>query len=309
MLVERVGKAGTASMITASNASEPLIKDMTELCTSTTERSAGFQGAVSQVQSEFFKMNPKPTPESYQSVVAMVNTDMVKSIINDMKAMQKMSMSCVIKSKKLTKTLETGARDIPDFIKTIDEEVSEEASQGTEEVSEDHDINDIESDIAEIDNSTKSLESMDWFTAQPKGSLAFESLATRGDIITTLFTRMKTLVASIGEISQSFLTEGCGSKLKASVSGAKDMLRCLQLSKSLEKFAKLALTAIQAIARFIKAAWTRIKAFVKEYQAARKIQKFTNGIAKKDEDWDIISTITGWVPSDSTVQPAASCFG
>jgi hypothetical protein len=309
MLVERVGKAGTASMITASTDSAPLIEDITGLCISATERSAGFQGAVSQVQSEFAKMSPKPTPESYQSVAAMVNTDMMKSIIKDMKVMQKESLSCVTQSKKLTKTLEAGARDIPDFIKNVDEEVSEESSQGTEEVSEDHDINDIESDIAEINNSAKSLESMDWFTANPKGSLAFESLATRGDIITTLFNRMKILVESIGEISQSFLIQGCGSKVKASVSGAKDMLHCLHLSKSLEKFAKLALSAIQAIAKFIKAAWTRIKAFVKEYQAARKIQSFTNGIAKKDEDWDILTTISGWVPSDPVAQPAASCFG
>mmetsp|Transcript_21004 Transcript_21004/g.29653 ORF Transcript_21004/g.29653 Transcript_21004/m.29653 type:complete len:319 (-) Transcript_21004:229-1185(-) len=318
MLVkQKVGNAGTAGMVMATTTSEPLIEEISDLCKSSKKKASNIETLASQVKSEFAKMHPKPTPEAYSAVVQLVNTDIMKSTVSDMKALQSMAKSCVTKSKKLTKTFEDGTRDLPQSIKTADGEASgaEGESQGTEEVDEDHEINDIESDIAEINASTKSLESMNWFTAQPKGTYAFANLSIRGEIVRTLFRRMKELVTSIGTISETFLTQGCGSKMRATVTGAKDMLRCLRMSKTLEKFAQLALTAIQAIVTFLKTAWTRIKAFVKEYQAARKIQKFTNGLKKeKEEDWDVMTSIAAWVPSDSTVQttikdPIASCFG
>jgi hypothetical protein len=211
----------------------------------------------------------KMDASTFVSIKALIENNKMTEAKTAASEMNDIAMECVNKSKAMAAAMQKGVKSLPDPVKDDLEDAKRDTDD--EDVTE---ILDIHQDIQDLDNCTRDIKQMNLLSAARSGADAFLGLAEKQEACRNMFSKMKDLSASVVRLSEAFMEQNCCIRMRAMPSQANDMLKCIRLSGLITKIAEAVRTLIKAILRFLGAAWEKIKGFLDEFQAAKKIKTF-----------------------------------
>jgi hypothetical protein len=140
---------------------------------------------------------------------------------------------------------------------------------------------DVEADVAELENSctTSRGGGFNLFSAATEGTKVFELTNNKGFKCEQLFAQMKELCAAVGSIAAALINDSnCCTQLGAVVNGIASLFRCRRLAQILSFAAGVVMRLVQAIKDLVGMAWQTIEGFLDEFDAAKKLGNFVNGV-------------------------------
>jgi hypothetical protein len=140
---------------------------------------------------------------------------------------------------------------------------------------------DVEADVAELENScTKSRGGgFNLFSAATAGTKVFEQTKSKVFKCQQLFAQMKELCAVVGRIAAALINDSnCCTQIGAVVNGIASLFRCRRLAQLLSFAAGVVMRLLQAVKDLVSMAWQTIQGFMEEFDAAKKLGNFVNGV-------------------------------
>jgi hypothetical protein len=169
---------------------------------------------------------------------------------------------------------------------------------------------DVDQDIAELENScNQSREGgeLNIFSAATTGSAVFAQTASKGNLCQSLFAQMKDLCGTVTKLAKALvLDNNCCARAVAIAAGVASLFRCRSLVNLLAKAAQAAQRLIQAIGNLIKQAWQRFLGFTQEFQAAKKLGKFVNGVKNSKVGHVASGLVSSLLPGMSSLSAGTS---
>lgn len=141
---------------------------------------------------------------------------------------------------------------------------------------------DVDEAVADLENSCSQSRdgALNLFSAASFGSKVFEQTNSKGLQCQELFGQMKQLCAALKASAQALIMNesGCCTRVRAVVSGIASLFRCQRLAQLLGQVAKVCLRLVAAIKDLVSVAWKKIKGFMSEFDAAKKLGRFLSGV-------------------------------
>ena len=157
----------------------------------------------------------------------------------------------------------------------------------------------VDKDVTETKSMERGVQQVDIFTAASKGRDAFAGVIKKQDTCRQLFQHLQGLAARVKELTRSFAGDNCCEQVTAMMGSASALMDCLSFSKLIQKAADAARKLIQAVLAFVQAAWKKFSGFLDEFDAAKRLGRFVQGIRP------LKNTKVGQAFKDSKVGQAA----
>ena len=247
-----------------------LAGETSELCERARNKGEAVSGLSQDVRDTLQGFGEKIDASSFLKIKELVEDDKTKETMTLASDMDDMAKECITKSKEMSNAMSQGVESLPDPVKS---EIEQETDSEDSEIAE---ILHIDKDIEEVETCTKSIRSMNLFTAASSGKSAFDSLANKSQLCSTIFDKIKGLAQSVARISEALISGSCCAQIRAIASEARDMFKCIHLSNLIAKAAEAVRRLIRAIINLIKTSWKKFQGFMKEFQAAKRIGRFVN---------------------------------
>lgn len=301
-------------LVSAGNDTKTLAAETTDLCVSTRERGemvVSFGQEIKTTLSEL--VGNKMNPAAFMSIKDLLNDEKMKGTLDLAQEMDGLAIQCADKSTAMKDAMQRGVDSMPDMIKDTEDADESEDTEGDDEM----DLGEFENDIAELEECTEGLRSMNLLTAATKGQRAFEGLSNKGVACDNLFGKIKDLCATVGRLCETFLMDNCCAQIQAGIASLKDMKRCLSLSDLIGSLAALGRRLIESFIALIKVAWEKFSHFLEEFQASKKLKNFMNGLnpLKNTAAGNFLQgaadVVIGTAPSEGSVpegRSSALCF-
>jgi hypothetical protein len=139
----------------------------------------------------------------------------------------------------------------------------------------------VDEDVTDLETTcSRSTESggLDLFSASTTGSAIYEKATSKGQVCQSLLKQMHTLCNTIGKLMKTLLFDNCCVQAVAIATSIGNLFRCRNLVRLLIRAAEAIKKLIQAIGKLAAQAWKRIKNFMNEFDAAKKIGRFVSGV-------------------------------
>jgi hypothetical protein len=135
-----------------------------------------------------------------------------------------------------------------------------------------------ELDVEEVDVQTRGIEEVNIFTAGVRGRNAFETVAKKESIAIKIFQQIKRVAATIQQLAVAFTTGDCCAQVKAVAAGIRDLFQCLKLGQLLKRALATVKRYLKAFIGFITTAWDKFTGFFEEFDAAKRLGRFTSRV-------------------------------
>jgi len=194
------------------------------------------------------------------------------------------TLKCVNKSKEMIDSMDRGVKNLPDPLREAIE--AELENENEEEHQQERGLTgNVDRDIGELEKCVESLDKMNLYSAAISGSKAFCGLTNKWELCRSLFTKMKELTESISSITDTFIGGNYFTCVQALATGqTKEITRCIQLSKLVEKLADSAGRLVKAIINLIQVTVAKFKIIENKLNigddVGEKVQNFITGVTK-----------------------------
>jgi hypothetical protein len=293
----------------ASTDGKRLAEETIELCISTQNKGRSVLDFAQETQSSLRGLT-SVKPAKFMTIMKLLDDDKRKELLGMVTGMDDLAIECSSKATAMQGAMQRGINSLPDVVKENNGEEVDTDHEAEEDVS-DY----FESDITDLEECTASLRTMNLLTATTKGTRAFESLVNKSGVCQTVFEKIKELCASVARLSQNFMMDGCCAQIQAGISSLKEMMRCLRLTNIIQALADAGRRMIEAFIDLIKVAWEKFGNFVEEFEAAKKLKTWVDGLnplkspggkfvkeaaglvssLNSKDTTSIMSTVTGWL--------------
>ena len=262
----------TEGLFTAGNEVTLLAEEMMQLSVTTQARGQNVVGFAQEIKAAFSGLDSQINASTFKTIMEVLDGDKMQDTIALAGEMDDLALECVDKSTKMTETMARGTASLPDSLKDEERASDRDGDEGDQELA------DLDGDIAELEECTENLQNMNIFSAATKGTRAFEGLVNKGGVVQTTFERIKELCTVVARAAQNVASETCCAQIQAGIDSIKAMLQSVRLSNLIKKLAEAAKRLISAIKNLIQVAWEKFQGFSEEFQAAKKIKNWVNGI-------------------------------
>ena len=136
-----------------------------------------------------------------------------------------------------------------------------------------------DSDVEEVQTQSRSMEQVDIFTAGSTGRDAFSKVADKEPVAVQIFQEIKSVSDAIVETLVISANDNslCGQFL-AMASGIDALFKALRLSKLIQRALDTVRKILAAFIDFINKSWFKFQNFFDQFDAGKKLERFTNGI-------------------------------
>lgn len=255
----------------ASDDGKRLAEETIALCNTTQQKSRSVINFAEDTETTLRDLDGV-NPSKFMKVLELLDDDKRKAMLSTVTGMDDLAIECSAKARGMQDAMQRGVDSMPDFIKDQANEEGD-ADRGPEE-----DIPDFEADITDLQECTKSLQSMNLFTAATTGTRAFEGLVNKSGVCQTVFEYIKNLSITVARISQGLQFDSCCAQLQGGLGTLKEMMKCLRLTNIIQTLADTGRRLIDAFVDLVKVAWEKFGHFVDEFNAAKKLQHWVGGL-------------------------------
>jgi hypothetical protein len=259
-------------IFSAGTQASKLAEELMQLSSNTQTRSLNVVGFAGEIRETFAGLNIKMNASTFKAIIDVLNGDKMKDMIALASEMDDLALECVNKSIAMKETVTRGTSSLPRSFKDEPSGDDTYVDEGEQELA------DLGRDIADLEECTSSLRTMNIFSAATKGTRAFDGLLSKKSVIETTFQRIKELCAIVARASQNMISETCCGQIQAGIYAIRAMFQSLRLSKLIEKLTEAGKRLLDAIKNLILVAWEKFQHFTEEFVAAKKIKNFVNGI-------------------------------
>lgn len=272
------GPDTSSGVFSAGMEATELAEELMQLSSTTQTRGRNVVDFAGEIKGAFSSINSKMNASTFKAIMDVLNGDKMKDTIALANELDDLALDCVNKSIKLKETVARGAESLPESVKKEGRGDDTDVDDGEQELA------DLGRDITELEECTASLRSMNIFSATTKGTRAFDGLINKGSVIQTTFERIKELCAIVARVSQNIVSETCCALIQAGIDTATAIFQSLRLSTLIEKLTEAGKRLIDAIKTLISVAWEKFQHFTEEFQAAKKIKNWVNGMNPINSD-------------------------
>ena len=249
-----------------------LAEELMELSSKTQTRSLSVVGVAGEIKETLGSISTKMNASTFKMITDILNGEKMKETIALATEMDDLAIECVTKSIKMKETVARGAASIPVALKEGICAGDTDAKEGEQE------LEDLGRDISDLEECTSSLRSMNIFSASTKGVKAIDGITKKKSVIESTFQRIKDLCAIVARASQNLVSETCCGQIQAGIDTVNALFKSVRLSNLIEKLAEAGKRLLDAVKNLILVAWEKFQGFTEEFQAAKKIKNFINGI-------------------------------
>ena len=233
-------------------------------------------------------------PDTFHNVIKLVQDDKAKQTLDLATEMDDMAATIMKQAIDMTAQMQRGIDSLPEAVRDELQQEEEDAVKTRggiggdgNYVNKDADDDDmtaltelleVDSDIDEVERSSRNVGDIDIFTAAVKGRDAYESVAKKEVHCQQIFGKMQKVCDSVVRIAQALAGGDCLGQTMALAAGAPGMFKCIRLTTLLQKAAEAARKLIQAVIKFVRQTWNAFKNFAGEFEAAKRLGRFVNRI-------------------------------
>eukprot|EP00541_Cyclophora_tenuis_P016664 CAMPEP_0116556932 /NCGR_PEP_ID=MMETSP0397-20121206/8966_1 /TAXON_ID=216820 /ORGANISM="Cyclophora tenuis, Strain ECT3854" /LENGTH=332 /DNA_ID=CAMNT_0004082347 /DNA_START=14 /DNA_END=1012 /DNA_ORIENTATION=- len=255
-----------------------LSQEIIDLSTKNQESGKSLVDFATTIKENLSKIGDGMKPAAFMSIMELLKPENMNTTITTARDMGDVAEECVNKSLDLSDTVQKSVDCFPSDLQQMADE--EEAAQPTPRgVGEEMDL-DFETEIADLEHCTASLRGMHLFAAAKDGTHAFDSLTNKSDFVYTMMDRIKELCTKVAQITQSLMVNDCCAQIQAGMASLKELKRCAHLSGLINTFAQGGKRLVNAIRDLVDVAKTTFGGFLDQFNAAKKIQHFAQGIGQ-----------------------------
>jgi len=227
----------------------------------------------------------------------LVRDKKVRQVADIVGEMDDIAGTAADKASRMTESIRSAIESLPDYLKeelAAEEKdeaaasaASRSASSGAATENDDDDdevavarlLESIDAEVDDVEVSARSMERVDIFSAAVEGVRDFDTVSSKETTCATIFERIKSMSASILRLMSAFAgSGGCCEQAHAINAGLADLFKCARLSELIRSAAEAARKLLCAIGSFFKRSWTSFQNFVEQFEAAKRLGKFINGI-------------------------------
>ena len=265
------------------------------------------------------------SPTKFQTIANFLDESKRSEMVGVVQEMADLAVKSSENTRGMAVSLQRGMDCLPDMVKTTDEDEDEAVvmQRSRDVAGDDAIVSGLERDIAEIQECTESVRTMNLWTAATKGNHAFDSLSNKTEVCLTVLERIKELCGAVARIAQSLLLDNaanCCDQVSAAIRSFPELKNCLNLTTSVQALADAGMKLIQAFLSLVQVAWGQIANFLNDFPYAKRISNWVNrlnpmqGFNKKQNNTTAPPTTTvmtnGEQPSDPNYfANTAGCFG
>lgn len=233
--------------------------------------------------------------KTFGQIRELVEEKKARKALGLAREMDDMALDMAKKAKHMTETLAKSAQDIiPENVRDdLMQEGTTTSTTKTRGVGDGNDdgCNDEEasalmvllghadSDVEEVKTNTRSMEQVDIFTAGNTGRDAFSKVADKENVAVKIFQEIKSVSDTILEtLAVGASGDSLCAQLFVGLTGIQAMFKALRLSKLIERALITVRKILEAFISFINTSWDKFQKFFDEFDAGKKLERFTDGI-------------------------------
>jgi hypothetical protein len=236
------------------------------------ERAISDSNDVGGTLTSFGKVNA----DTFVKIKGLINDDKAQEMASLAGDMEELADGITEKADAMMEAVQRGIDSLPDPIKDeiTEKYAAEDNDDDDEEMASARELLDVDSDLQEVETSSRSVGSMNIFTAAVQGQEAFGVVTEKENVCMAMFDKIRGLTEKLIRLCRALAVGTCCEQLRAAAAGAKELFQCLRLSKLIKLLAQAAKKLIQAIARFVKLSWEKFRGFLAEFDAAKRLGRF-----------------------------------
>lgn len=234
--------------------------------------------------------------QTFAQIRELVEEKKARKALEIARDMDDMALDMAKKASQMTKTLMDSANQI--IPENVREDMMAEATGSSGTTSNTRGVGDdnytcddaeastlmallghADSDVAEVQTNTRSMEQVDIFTAGDTGRDAFTKVADKESVAVKIFQEISSVSKSIVEtLTVGVNGDSLCAQLFVGLTGIQSMFKALRLSKLIERALTMARKILEAFMSFINTSWDKFTDFFGQFDAGKKLERFTHGI-------------------------------
>jgi phage host-nuclease inhibitor protein Gam len=210
-----------------------LSKETVELCQTTVLKGQRLVEFGADIRDTLASVSKDMNADALSTIKELITGSKVQEAKSLAMDMDSMALECVQKSMDMVTALEEGVDALPDWIERYVEKKAEEMAQDQSPEQREL-LENVTKDQEELENCIEAITDLKLMTAMDAGKRAFDGITSKSEVCRVMFESIKQFSLTLVETTEAFMSLD----LNQIVLKAKDILKCIGLSKLIQEFAK-----------------------------------------------------------------------